>query len=96
MITFGINYSQLRDSSAGMVGLSKHGCDGGLVPPADSTAPGQALRQSSASAERRERPGRATQARRRRHACEGATSRFEELLECTAGRAALVPKRNSR
>jgi len=75
MIAFGINYSQLRDSSAGMVGLSKHGCDG-LVPPADFTAPGQA--------------------RRRRRTCEAATSRLEELLECTAGRAALVRKRNSR
>jgi glycosyltransferase involved in cell wall biosynthesis len=73
--------------TCGMVDLIENGCDGCLVPPADSPALVQALLQLSSSSELRERLGRAAQARMRRHTWEGAASRFEELLECTVSRA---------
>ncbi len=73
--------------TCGMVDPIEHGWSGWLVLPADSAAIEDAVLRLAASAELREKIGRAAQARMRRQTWETAVSRFEEFLVQTEARS---------
>jgi glycosyltransferase involved in cell wall biosynthesis len=73
--------------TCGMVDAIEHGWSGWLVPPADSAAIENAVLRLAASADLREKIGRAAQERMRRQTWEAAVTRFEELLLQTLARS---------
>lgn len=77
----------ITTETCGMVDAIEHGWDGWLVPPADSAAIEDAVLRLAASAQLREKLGRAAQERMRRQTWEKAVAAFENFLERVIARA---------